>query len=123
MVQWVYLGAGALAAIWLLLHVIAGGRDVVRPLRDSTSIPPVVRDTLYVCWHFTSVSLVVMAGLFGWAGLVGDDTAAVVATAMAAAFALVGIGLALRQGSSHLQVPQGWLFVPVAALGGIGLVQ
>ncbi|ROT97745.1 hypothetical protein [Histidinibacterium lentulum] len=121
--HWWFLGAGALSAVWLLVHAFAGGRDTVRPLLEGGGLPPVVRDTLYVCWHFTSVALAMMAGLFLRAGLAGDVTAAVAATILAGAFALVGIALVLRQGASHLQVPQGWLFVPVAVLGAVGLMQ
>jgi len=122
MEQWAFFAAAGLATLWLVGHVFAGGRDTVRPLLESAELSPVVRDTLYVCWHFTTVSLALMAGLFVWAGLSGQAAAGVTATVMAAAFSLVGIGLALRQGANHLQVPQGWLFVPVTGLGCAGLL-
>jgi hypothetical protein len=35
---------------------------------------------------------------------------------------MVGIVLARRQGGQFRDLPQGWLFVPVAVLGGIGLI-
>lgn len=122
MEHWTFFAAAGLAALWLVIHLFAGGRDTARPLLDSVELSPVVRDTLYICWHFVTVSLALMAGLFVWAGLSGQTAPALAATALAAAFSLVGIGLVLRQGSNHLQVPQGWLFVPVAGLGCAGLL-
>jgi uncharacterized membrane protein len=63
-----------------------------------------------------------MAALFVWAGVSLNMTGATIATALAAGFSLVGIVLARRQGGQFSDLPQGWLFVPVAVLGGIGLV-
>jgi Flp pilus assembly protein protease CpaA len=63
-----------------------------------------------------------MAALFVWAGVSLNMTGATIATALAAAFSMVGIVLARRQGGQFRDLPQGWLFVPVAVLGGIGLI-
>jgi hypothetical protein len=81
-----------------------------------------VRDTLYICWHYTTVSIAMIAALFIWAGVSLNMMAAATATALATAFSLVGIALVLRQGARYRDLPQGWLFVPVAGLGGIGLL-
>ena len=53
--------------------------------------------------------------------LAGHHGVALGATLLATAFAIVGIGLTFRPGARHRDVPQGWLFVPVAALGVAGL--
>lgn len=120
--NWAFFAAAGLAALWLVIHLFAGGRDTARPLLDCTELSPVVRDTLYICWHFVTASLALMAGLFVWAGLSGQNAPALAATALAASFSFVGIGLALRQRANLLEVPQGWLFVPVAGLGCAGLL-
>ncbi len=120
MAQWLFFAAGGLSALWLVVHVIIGGRDIVRPALAS-GLSPVVRDTLYICWHYTTASIALMAALFIWAGVSPNVTGAAIALALAAAFAIVGIVLVLRQGGRYRDLPQGWLFVPVAVLGGIGL--
>ncbi|KPP85830.1 MAG: hypothetical protein HLUCCA08_18025 [Rhodobacteraceae bacterium HLUCCA08] len=120
MQQWFFFAAGGLSALWLLVHVFLGGRDIVRPALAS-GLSPVVRDTLYICWHFTTASIAMMAALFIWAGMSLNVTGATIASVLAAAFSLVGIVLVLRQGGRYRDLPQGWLFVPVALLGGIGL--
>ena len=122
MAEWLFFAAGGLSTLWLLVHVIMGGRDIVRPALAPSDLSPVVRDTLYICWHYTTVSIAMMAALFVWAGVSLNMTGATIATALAAGFSLVGIVLARRQGGHFSDLPQGWLFVPVAVLGGIGLV-
>ena len=122
MAEWLFFAAGGLSTLWLLVHVIMGGRDIVRPALAPSDLSPVVRDTLYICWHYTTVSIAMMAALFVWAGVSLNMTGATIATALAAGFSLVGIVLARRQGSQFSDLPQGWLFVPVAVLGGIGLI-
>lgn len=121
MAQWLFFTAGGLTAVWCLVHVFAGGRDVVRPALAPSDLPSIVRDTLYICWHFTTASIALIAFLFVWAGVSLNETSASIATALAAAFSIVGIALVLRQGGRYRDLPQGWLFVPVAILGGLGL--
>ena len=119
--DWFFLAAGGLAALWCLVHVVAGGQEIVRPALAPSDLPPIVRDTLYICWHFTTASIALMAFLFVRAGVTMDTTSASIATGLAAMFSLVGILLVLRQRGRYRDLPQGWLFVPVAVLGGIGL--
>ncbi len=121
MAQWLFFAAGGLSALWLLVHVFLGGRDIVRPALGPSGLSPVVRATLYICWHYTTASIAIMAALFIWAGVSLNVTGAAIASALAAAFSLLGILLVLRQGGRYRDLPQGWLFVPVAVLGGIGL--
>jgi hypothetical protein len=122
MAEWPFFAAGGLSTLWLLVHGIMGGRDIVRPALAPSDLSPVVRYTLYICWHYTTVSIAMMAALFVWAGVSLNMTGATIATALAAAFSMVGIVLARRQGGQFRDLPQGWLFGPVAVLGGIGLI-
>ena len=113
--------AAFLAGLWLTVHLVLGGREIAKPLRHSVELSPVVRDTQYLCWHFTSCGIAVMAACFGVAAWTSNPTLAWPATALAASFAVTGIGLVSHIGQSHMRLPQGWLFVPVALLGGIGI--
>ncbi|MDX8348072.1 hypothetical protein SLH49_08740 [Cognatiyoonia sp. IB215446] len=114
------LSAGFLSSIWLAVHLFVGGRQIATPLLAS-DLAPLVRQTQYLCWHFTSVAIAAMAVLNLWAVITDDPAFALAAFLLAVGFATVGIGLVLRLGARHLDLPQGWLFVPVALLGGLGL--
>ena len=117
-----FWAAGALSAIWLLVHCIVSGRQIAQPLVEATSLDPIVRHTQYLCWHFTSVGIAAMAGFFLWAAASQAPAFAISATLLAAGFFVVGVALVWRSGGSHLQLPQGWLFLPVAILGLAGLL-
>lgn len=116
-----FLLAAALSGVWLFVHLLLGGREIATPLRAAPDLAPVVRDTQYLCWHFTSVGIAAMASFFAAAAWVGDTAFAVAATVLAAGFAVTGIGLVIGIGQSHARLPQGWLFVPVTLLGAAGL--
>lgn len=114
--------AAALAWLWAGVHIFVGGRQIARPLRHSTALPDVVRDTQYLCWHLTSASLVLMGGFFAAAVVTGTAAFAIAGTLLAAAFAAVGIALVPGIGQRYDRLPQGWLFVPVTGLGLWGLL-
>lgn len=117
-----FWAAAGLAALWCGVHLFMGGREVARPLRASPDLDPVVRDTQYLCWHFTTLSIACMAGFFAWAAASGQTAFAVAGTVLAAGFVLTGVSLVMAMGARHSDLPQGWLFAPVAALGVAGLV-
>lgn len=118
---WFFSAAGGLSALWLAIHLTAGERDIAHPLLRAAELDPVVRETQYLCWHFTSVSIACMAGFFGMAALQASSTFAIAGLALAAGFALCGIFLVTIRGANHWLVPQGWLFAPVVLLGVLGL--
>lgn len=122
MTQFLFLSAGLLAFTWLLVHLFAGGRTVVSPAFATETLDPIVRDTLYICWHFTSVGIFAMAALFLAASAGGAATLAMVGTGLAAGFFAAGIlvQMVVKQPFKHL--PQGWLFLPVTLLGIGGLI-
>jgi hypothetical protein len=119
---WVFSAAGLLSLLWLIVHLTAGERTIALPLLKASELEMDVRETQYLCWHFTSVSIACMAGLFGAAAVMGTSALAVAGTALSLGFAIVGIGLVTLRGAKHSRVPQGWLFLPVAALGVLGLL-
>lgn len=113
--------ASGVAGLWLVVHLYLGGKEIAQPLLAST-LKPIPRDVLYMCWHFVSAGIAAMALFFGLAAWLGDTSYAVAGTVLAGAFWIIGVAIAIRQGSSHLATPQGWLFLPIAALGLWGLL-
>jgi hypothetical protein len=114
--------AGGLSAIWLVFHVIQGGKEVVRPLQATSTIDPVVRDTLYLCWHFITASLFIMAASFFLAIALARPGIAMIGTALAWGYTLTGIVQVIAIRARYRDLPQGWLFLPIAALGTIALM-
>ena len=113
--------ASGVSALWFGVHLVLGGREVAQPLLVST-LDPLPRDVLYMCWHFVSAGIGAMALFFGLAAWLGDTPYAVAGTVLAAAFTIIGVLIATTQGQSHAKMPQGWLFLPIAALGLWGLL-
>lgn len=113
--------AAALSAAWLVVHIVVGGRQIARPLRAS-ALDPVVRDTQYLCWHFTSVAICGMAVFFALAAVSGIAAYAVAGVGLAAGFCVCGVGLVIAMRQRHADLPQGWLFLPVALLGLWGIL-
>lgn len=114
--------AGLLSVLWLLFHIVQGGKEVVRPLRASTGLEPDVRDTLYMCWHFVTATLAIMALSFILAIITASRDWAMVGTSVAFGFTLTGIGQVLAMKARYRDLPQGWLFLPITILGTGGLV-
>lgn len=115
--------AASLGALWTGVHVFAGGRTVADPLLAAEDLKPVPKFTQYYCWHLVTLTLALMAVGFGIAAIADPGRMlGAFLTAMAAAFAVWGIVLAPIKGQSYGQMPQGWLFVPVAVAGLIGLM-
>ncbi len=112
------LAAGAASGGLALLHIVAGGRAIARPLIDARDIGETAKYTNYYCWHLVSIVLVLMSAGFFFAAFRPDPSdLTLLLTAIAAAFAVWGIVLPVSVGQSYGQMPQGWLFVPIAALG------
>jgi hypothetical protein len=114
--------AGVLSLLWLVFHVVQGGKEIVRPLRASTGLDPAVRDTLYLCWHFVTATLAVMSVSFALAIATSRQDLAVVGTSIAFGFTLTGIGQVLAMRARYRDLPQGWLFLPIAVSGSAGLL-
>lgn len=109
--------AGSVATLWFIVHLFLGGKEVIVPMRADPHLDPVVRDTLYVGWHYISVSVAAMAALFFIAIFTARADLAMAGTALAWGFTLVGIGQVPAIGARYRDLPQGWLFLPIALLG------
>ncbi|WP_432072947.1 hypothetical protein [Streptomyces wuyuanensis] len=119
------LAAGALATVTALIHLVAGGRDVVRPLLGSSLEAEPLR-TLHAVWHFATADL-----LFSGVALTALATRpapnAPLVLFIAAhflAYAAVFLVITFRVGWSRplLRLPQWMLLLPVAALAGAGVL-
>lgn len=114
--------AGVLALGVCLIHVVMGGRQIVRPFLAADHLPAGPRYTMYYCWHVVSLSLAAMAAAFLLAARPGGSaTLAAFATVGAVSFAALNFGMNARLRLSFATHPQGFLFLPVAAFGVIGL--
>jgi hypothetical protein len=114
-----FLCAAALSALWCAVHLFAGGAQIAAPLRRSTALDPLVRDTQYLCWHLTTVSLATLALLF--VAATATPAHGLSGTFLATAFLATGLWVAQRTGQPLSRLPQGLLFLPVALLGLAGI--
>ena len=114
----VFLIPAALATSIAAIHFFVGGREVVRPLLQHDTLPPVVTLTHYYCWHLVTITLLGLACAFGYASLApGGRVLAVFATVAAGLFAIWGLALVLWQAQRHRDMPQWMLFAVLAASG------
>lgn len=119
---WLF-AAGTLAAATALIHVIAGGRDVVRPLLAGRLAAEPKR-TLHVVWHFVTADLLLSAAALIVVSLSAEPHNPLVLFIAAHYFAytaafLVGT-LAAHWPRPLLRLPQWMLLLPVGILATIG---
>ena len=118
-----FLTAGGLSAALAVLHVFGGGPEAARPLLAANDLPPVPKYLMYYCWHLVTLMIGAMAVGFLAAGLwPAQQGLAVLCTAMALGGAVWGLALVPGVGRRYAEMPQGFLFLPIAMIGGLGLV-
>ncbi|MGW6861725.1 hypothetical protein [Streptomyces xanthophaeus] len=120
-----FLAAGITASGVAVTHIVAGHRDVVRPLLHC-GLADEPKRVLHAVWHMVSIDLVLSA-----AALVhlarADGTSAtgplawfVAAHFLAYAAAFLVVTLSVGWPKPLLRLPQWILLLPVAALTGAG---
>lgn len=119
--NWLVVLSGALAATTAAIHIIAGGKEIARPLLAS-GLNEAVKLTMYACWHLVSVALVLsaLALLAVGAGMVGPSRLMVAFISVlwllfGGVFLVVSLGLARPRGL--FRFPQWALLFPVGILG------
>ena len=118
----IYMLPAAVAAVIAAIHLLIGGREVVRPLLQQGTMTPVVTLTHYYCWHMVTITLTGLAGAFGYASWTPDGRVlAVFATFAAGLFAVWGLALVLWRSQPHRDMPQ-WMLLAVLAATGAGAV-
>lgn len=120
--QILYGTAGGIAVLWFIVHITMGGKEIARPLRATSGLDPVVRDTLHLCWHFVTITVLLMAAFLVIAAGTGRQDLAIAGAALAWGFTVIGVGIVPAVGARYRDVPQGWLFLPIALLGTAGIV-
>ena len=121
MEQLAFWGAAGLSGAWTCVHIFIGGPEIAAPLLAS-DMRKTPKYTQYFCWHIVSATIGALALFFALAALGYGAQYAVAGTLLAAGFAVLGIAMVPAVGQSYRQMPQGWLFVPVAVLGLWGLL-
>lgn len=119
--NWFIVLSGAVAAITAAIHVVAGGKEIARPLLAS-GLDETVKLTMYACWHLVSVVLVLssLALLANGAGVMGPSrfTVAFISVSwllFGVVFLVVTLGVARPPGFFRFSQ---WVFLlPVGILG------
>ena len=117
-----FLIAAGLAFIGVLAHEIVGSPKVLKPLRGS-GMPDSVIWLHHFSWHVGSLAVLAMIALFILAARTADGLAyAMVATAMSAGFAALGISLALFGNRALWRTPAPYPWTLIAIIGCAGLI-
>lgn len=112
-----FLVAAALSVAVCLIHTFAGGRTIAVPLLKA-DLHPVPKYVTYYCWHIVTIVLAAIAVMYAFAGMRADSLdLGWVATVLVAAFCLLGLAVPPLKKQKYSQMPQGWLFLPIAILG------
>ncbi|MFU8865493.1 MAG: hypothetical protein ACNA7O_16395 [Rhodobacterales bacterium] len=78
-----------LAAGIAIIHVVAGGREIARPLLEQHTLPQAVILTHYYCWHMATIALIGLSGCYAYAAVFEEGRIlATFATLIAAAFCI-----------------------------------
>lgn len=106
------------------LHLIAGGRQVARPML-AASFDVVARDTMHACWHLVSAQLVLAGACLTASGVAPtaatDPLVRAVATLyLAYAAVFLWIAIASRRRRAVLQLGQWIAFLPLGFAGWFG---
>jgi len=121
--NYLLLAAAGLSAAVCLIHTFAGGRTIAAPLLKAQDLKPVPKYVTYYCWHIVTIVLAMIAGMFAVAGLRAESLdLGLTATALTAAFCLLGLAVPPLKKQKYTHMPQGWLFLPVAVLGVLGIL-
>ena len=119
-----WLAAAVVSAATCGVHTFVGGRVIAGPLLAAGDLRTVPKVTAYYCWHMVTIVLAAMAMGFGWAATnPRGATLACFLAGLAAAFALLNLGLAVAWRLHPLRgLPQWIFFVLIAGLGVAGAV-
>ena len=113
--------ASALAVVTFLVHTFVGGIYVVRPLLAVDGLTRASRWLNYYCWHITTITIVAMATMFGYAARVPDGRGfGVLFTVLALSFSLLCIAVAIKGRVPPHRFPPTSLFGLIALAGGWG---
>ena len=101
MAEWAIWAAAAIGLLWAPVHLFLGGRQVAAPLRYS-DLPEVVR-------------------VAAWGVLTGTPGLILAALVLNLGLVVAGLAAKVILGMTWATLPQGLLFVPIAALLALAL--
>ncbi|WP_114390170.1 hypothetical protein [Notoacmeibacter marinus] len=123
--KWPFALAAILMGATFFIHLVAGGRQAVRPLlADSGTMPLDARMTLYYAWHVVSIWLAFATLIFFLAAFRPEFEAIAWANGvMAAAFGILAVVVTVLKRLPAAMLPQWVLFLPVAGLAIWGAIR
>ncbi|MEM9621897.1 MAG: hypothetical protein AAF993_09635 [Pseudomonadota bacterium] len=117
----VYRTAAGLALLGVIAHEFIGAPMVLDPLHSS-GLPNNIIWLHHFSWHVGTISVLAMSGMYWYASTrPGNYAMAVVATAISAGFALLGVSLALFGDPIVWTTPAPYVWTVVAATGAYGV--
>jgi hypothetical protein len=117
-----FIAAALMSGLTLGIHLVAGGRYIVRPLLAAEGLGEGAKYTAYYCWHLVSIVLAGMALAFVRAGIApGGRELAATCVLFATLAAVWSFAMVSRHKLPFWQYPQGLLFVLVVVPGAAGL--
>ncbi|GGA57386.1 hypothetical protein [Pelagibacterium lentulum] len=102
-----FLLPAAISLLFVVLHYLSGGPEVVRPLLKSRELPSEVVYVLYLCWHV--VTMIMAAFVVAYAGAAFEPSFrayAVAATVFAGAMTVWSLIVVIWKRQSHQKMPQ-----------------
>lgn len=118
-----FLTAAGLSFLAALIHLIAGGKEVARPLLSSVDMGTIPRLTAYYCWHVTTIVLLAITASFAWLTFHPQETGlAVLSVFLVSSFTLLSVALVVQQKLSPWALPQWTVFLAISIPASIGLL-
>lgn len=119
-----FIFASVITFIWFLVHCLVGGKEIIKPLLEITVLEEVQKKVLYYCWHLVSFLIFLNFAVYLYLGISSEENLplAIVNLSSSFFFFIWGVLLAGFSKVTYLEMPQGWLFLPVFILGVLGLV-
>jgi hypothetical protein len=119
--KWCFRIAAVLCLVAMLGHEFLGSKKVLDPLHQI-DLPADVVWLHHFSWHVGSITLIAMAVMFALGGRKAEYLIlAAIGTAISAAFAVLGVSLALFGDVALWRTPAPYPWTLIAALGGVGL--
>jgi hypothetical protein len=120
--NWFLFAAAVVSLITFLAHLFWGGREVVKPLLDTSDLQEIPKLTMYYCWHIVTLLLFGTSCVYVYLSLFQFDIPLTIAiTSIAAACALLSLGLIVIRRLRPLDYPQWVFFIPITLLGVLSL--
>lgn len=116
---WMLLAA-LLMALTVMVHVFAGGPEIMQPVRAS-DLAPLPGAVVHVIWHFVTLLLALMAAALVFLWRMSNPPLAVLLIGINLGTALIFLAYGVALLGTVWPMPQWIIFLAVAALITLGL--